>query len=205
MLHDAGRDEEAIKVFENIIDQVGKDKTLKDDEREDFLEHYRYSLSSLYIDLNKIDEAAGLLEKLIEASPKNPSYYNDLGYIWADKNIRLKEAEKMIRKALELDRQLRKAIGEPADQDKGAYLDSLGWVLFRQKRYREAKEAFLKAVEDNSAQHIEIYDHLGDTCHALGDIEAAREAWMKGLKSATDSRRDQLIKKSVEKKLEQNK
>ena len=205
VLHEAGRYEESVKVFETILQQVAKDKRLTAEERDDFLEGYRYNLASIYIDMSKIDQASEILEKLIATSPKNPSYYNDLGYILADKNMRLAEAEKLIRKALELDRELRLANKESVENDNGTYLDSLGWVLFRQKRYREAREVLQKALEDKTAQHIEIYDHLADTCLALGDVEAARQAWQKGLEVATDSRRDQELKRAVEKKLQQNK
>jgi tetratricopeptide (TPR) repeat protein len=205
VLHEAGRSEESVKVFDDLIDRISKAGNLSDEEREEYLERYRYSLCNVLIDLNLINRASEILEKLIETNPKNPSYYNDLGYIWADKDIRLNEAEKMIRKALELDRDQRKAIPElaGADRDNGAYLDSLGWVFFRQKRYKEAKEVLLKAVEDKSAQHIEIYDHLCDACFELGDRQGAMDAWRRALETAGDSRRDQDRKAAVEKKLQQ--
>ena len=90
------------------------------------------------------------------------------------------------------------------DKDNGAYLDSLGWVLFRQQRFKEAKEALLKAVEDKSAQHIEIYDHLGDTYRpwaisSLPRMPGARASNTAATAAATRS------KLEVEKKLKQSK
>jgi tetratricopeptide (TPR) repeat protein len=206
ILYDAGRNDEAAKFFEDVISQVTKDPDLSDKERDVFLQRYRYNLSSVLIDLNKVDEASAILQKLIDDNPKMPSYYNDLGYIWADKNIRLPEAEKLIKKALDLDRQQRKAKGVSDDEpENGSYLDSLAWVMFRQKRYKEAKEVILRALEDKSAQSLEVYDHLGDICQALGDTQDAVEAWRKGVESAGDSRRDQERKAAVEKKIAQNK
>ena len=105
----------------------------------------------------------------------------------------------------ELDRKRRKAnpkLKPEDDRDNGAYLDSLGWVLFKKKQHKEAKEVLLKAVEDKNAQHIEIYDHLGDVYLALGEREAAIKAYQRGLECAGESRREQERKADVEKKLE---
>ena len=111
----------------------------------------------------------------------------------------------MIRKAIDEDRKLRKKDKElrpEEDKDNAAYLDSLGWVLFKKKKYKEAKEELLKAVQDKkSGQHIEIYDHLGDVCMELGEKDQAIAAWKKGLESATSSKRDQKRKAEVEKKM----
>jgi tetratricopeptide (TPR) repeat protein len=132
-------------------------------------------------------------------------FANDLGYIWADNDMKLDEAEKLIRKALDLDREDRKKdpdFDPKTDRDRGAYLDSLGWVLFKQKKTKEAKEWLIKALEDKTAQHIEIFDHLGDVHMVLGEREEAIRAYENGLKAVTDNRRDQMLKASVEKKLE---
>jgi predicted negative regulator of RcsB-dependent stress response len=61
-----------------------------------------------------------------------------------------------------------------------------------------------KAVEDKNAQHIEIYDHLGDVLVALGETEAALTAWRKGIENVGESRRDQQIKKNVQQKIEKH-
>src|SRR5262249_57675543 len=122
--------------------------------------------------------------------------------------MNLDEAEKHIRKALEIDRKKRKdaKVKPEEDRDNGAYLDSLGWVLYKQKKYKEAKEILLKAVEDKESQHIEIYDHLGDVYIALGDKAKAVEAWQKGLKHIIpSSKRDRERKAAVEKKIKANK
>jgi tetratricopeptide (TPR) repeat protein len=122
--------------------------------------------------------------------------------------MKLEEAEKLIRKAIELDREQRKkkkGFDPKTDHDSGAYLDSLGWVLYKQKKNEEARDWLLKAIEDKSAQHIEIYDHLGDVYLALGNRDEAVKAWTKGVEVASESRRDQERKAVVEKKLEKAK
>src|SRR5262249_16195314 len=133
-----------------------------------------------------------------------PGYMNDLGFIWADHDMNLDEAEKMIRKAIDLDKKKRKDNPELGEGDNGAYLDSLGWVLYKQKKYQEAKDWLLKAIKDENAQHIEIYDHLGDVLIALGDRDAALKYWKQGVELASDSRRDQERKTRVLEKIKKN-
>lgn len=208
VLREAARYPEAADVYEQIIREVSKERRLEPEDRDAYVERFRYEASNVYVEMKKIDKATEHLEFLIKKRPEDPSFYNDLGYIWADNDMKLDEAEKMIRKALELDRARRKKrpnFDPKTDRDNGAYLDSLGWVLFKQKKYDEAKEWLIKATEDKNAQHIEIFDHLGDVHMALGEREAAVKAWQKGLEVVTEARRDQRLKAEVEKKLEKAK
>jgi tetratricopeptide (TPR) repeat protein len=205
VLHEARKLEDAAGLYETVIKMIAKDDRLEADEKDDFAEQYRYEVSNIYVELKKIDRATEHLEYLLKKNPDNPVYHNDLGYILADNDMRLEEAEKLIRKALELDGERRKkskTYDAKTDHDPGAYLDSLGWVLFKLKKNEEAKTWLIKALEDKSAQHIEIFDHLGDVHMALGDRTAAVKAYEGGLKAVGDSRRDQMLKTSVEKKLD---
>jgi len=207
VLREAGRFDDAAKAYEEVIDLVGKDKELEAEDRDAYLKRYQYILSNVYVDLDRIDRAAALLSALLAKQPNDPGFNNDLGYIWADHGMNLDESEKLIRKALDLDRKRRKAnpkLDPKADHDNGAYLDSLGWVLFKQKKFQEAKAIMLKAVEDKDSQHIEIYEHLGDVLEALGERQAALEAYRKGIEVAGDTRREQQRKVEVQKKLEKN-
>ena len=207
VLREAGKFDEAAKVYEDVIDRVNKDKDLEPEEKESYTERYRYTLSNVFLDMGKVDLATEQLEQLLAKKPDDPGYNNDLGYIWADNNQKLPEAEKMIRKALELDRKRRQAnpkLAPEDDHDNGAYLDSLGWVLYKEKKLEEAKKVMLEAVKDKASQHIEIFDHLGDIHLALGEREAALSAWRKGLEFVGDTRRDLERKAIVQKKIDTN-
>jgi tetratricopeptide (TPR) repeat protein len=205
VLREASKYKEAAEVYEDVLDRVTKDRTLEADDKDTYQERYRYILSNIYIDLKDVDKAAKHLDVLLEKHPDDPGYNNDLGYILADNGMQLERAEKLIRKALDLDRTRRKKdpnLKPEDDRDNGAYLDSLGWVLYKQKKFEEAKKYLLLAVEDKDSQHIEIYDHLGDVYIALGDRKQALATWKKGLEFATDSRRDRDRVAIVQKKIE---
>ncbi len=208
VLREAGQDEEAAKAYEEVIAGVLKDKDLDAKKRDRALDRYNYTLSNIYVDMKKIDKATEILQQMLKKAPDNPGLNNDLGYIWADNDMKLDEAEVLIRKALDLDKKRRQAktkLKPAEDRDNGAYLDSLAWVLFKKKQYKEAKDVLLKAIEDKESQHIEIYDHLGDVYIALDDRAQAVKAWQKGLEVVGEGRREAERKSVVEKKIEKYK
>lgn len=208
ILREVGRTVDAEKAYQDLIVKIDSDKRLGKEEKEEFLEEIKYTLSNVYVELKKIDKAADILKALVEKNPDNPTYHNDLGYIWADNDLNLEEAEKLIRKAIEIERGLRKKIKNlkpEFDKDNSAYLDSLAWVLFKKKNYAEAKKLLVEAIKDEEGQHIEILDHLGDIHYAMGEKAEATKVWKDALNFAGTSKREQDKKKEVEKKIEKNK
>jgi tetratricopeptide (TPR) repeat protein len=204
---ETGQYDKAAKAYEDMIERIGKDKALDKEGKERLQSTIRYILSGVYVDMDKVDKAAEQLKALLAKDPDSPTFNNDLGYIWADHDMNLDESEKMIRKALEEDRKQRKAradLGPDEDRDNAAYLDSLGWVLFKKKQYPEAKKYLLEATQEKDGQHIEILDHLADTHLALGEKAEAVAVWKKALQVETNSKREQQRKLIVEKKLKAN-
>lgn len=195
---------DAIKIFQELLDDAKGDDRLKPAAKQKLVNNYRYLLSGLYTDQGKIDKAADQLKELLEKEPNNPTYNNDLGFIWADHDMKLPEAEKLIRKALEEDRKKRKSEGATTDRLTAAYLDSLGWVLFKQKKYKEALPPLQDAVKDEEGRHIEIYEHLGDVYFALDQKDKALSAWKEGIRVAGKSKRELKRKVEVEKKIKAN-
>jgi len=159
------------------------------------------------VDFKDVDKATTHFKALLAKKPDNPTYNNDLGYVWADHDKNLDEAEKLIRKAIDEERKQRKDkkdLKPEEDKDNAAFLDSLGWVLFKKKKYQEAKPVLLEAVKDKTGQHAEIYDHLGDVHLALGEKAEAVAAWKKALTVTGTGKRDLERKVQIEKKLKQN-
>jgi predicted Zn-dependent protease len=208
VLREVGKFDDALKTYEELTEKVKADKRLKKEDQDDYLDDVRYSLSGVYVELNQIDKAAEQLKALLAREPNNATYNNDLGYIWADHDQNLEESEKLVRKAIEEDRRQQTKNNpdlKPEDvKDNPAYLDSLGWVLYKQKKYAEAKPLLLEAVKEEDGRHIEIYDHLAEVHKALGEKADAVAAWKEGLKVAGDSKREQQRKAAVEKKIKDN-
>ncbi|MEO5721892.1 MAG: tetratricopeptide repeat protein [Chthoniobacterales bacterium] len=114
------------------------------------------------------DKAAELFKRSIAFDPsKAAETYNYLGYMWAEHNMHLEEAEEMIKQALLL------------DSDNGAYLDSLGWVHFRRGRFDDALKSLLRAAQSLKKDDPVVFDHLGDTYAKLNRVPQALEYWHK--------------------------
>jgi len=138
------------------------------------------------------EPAEQFFRQALDLDPANAMTLNYLGYMLADKGLRLPEALKLIRKAVEL---------EPMN---GAYLDSLGWVYFKMGQYELAEENLRQAVARDQTDPT-VHDHLGDLYEKTGRIRLAAAQWELSLaeyaKSATaDVEPGDLAK--VQKKLE---
>ena len=125
-------------------------------------------LGSLLEETGKRQEAQ---EKFQEALKINPDYHqalNSLGYVYAQDERNLDQAELLIKKALEF---------EP---DNGAYVDSLGWVYFKKNDLDKAQMYLERAA--GLLEDSEIYGHLGELYFKKGALDKAAEAWEKSLR-----------------------
>ncbi len=109
---------------------------------------------------------------------EDPENANSIGYVAAVLNVRLDEAEKLIRYALD------------SDPECGAYLDSMAWVLYRRGEYEEAADYIRRALsvpdELTAAGRGVLLDHAGDIMMKLGDREAARAYYEEAVAEAGD-------------------
>jgi tetratricopeptide (TPR) repeat protein len=113
------------------------------------------------------EPAEQLFRQVLDQDPDNHMTLNYLGYMLADKGekgVRLPEALKLIKKAVEL---------EPMN---GAYLDSLGWVYFKLGQYEQAEENLRQAVQRDQTDPT-VHDHLGDLYEKTGRIRLAAAQW----------------------------
>lgn len=201
-----GKIDESIKTYTQVLDKLDAEKTLKDEQKDRFKDGIRYTLSGLHVENKEIEKAAKQLQTLIKRNPDNPTYKNDLGFIWCDNDMNLEESEKLIREALELDKKEKKKLLDEKKIDEvkenAAYLDSMGWVLFKQKKYKEALEYLKKsAADEDEGNHMEIWDHLADCHEALGQKQEAINAWEKALKAEDISKRDAERRRKISAKL----
>ncbi len=128
------------------------------------------------------EKAADLLRRSITLDPANAAEaYNYLGYMWADHNMHLDEAREMIERALE------------SDPNNGSYLDSLGWVEFRQGKFDQALADLLRAVKNMDREDPIVFEHIGDTYLKLHRVSEALESWQKAF--ALDPKNTKLAEK----------
>ncbi|QEL16518.1 tetratricopeptide repeat protein [Limnoglobus roseus] len=137
----------------------------------------RYQRAQAYLGLKQFAEAEAELRGLLEDDPDDVLALNNLGYNLAEQNRKLDDAERLVRRAIEIDTDERAKAGEPST-DHAAYLDSLAWVLFRKGKLKDARDLLEKAVLlPEGLNDPTVWDHLGDAAFRLGDTVRAKEAW----------------------------
>jgi len=125
-------------------------------------------LGAVYERQKQYDKAEEEFKKVLDVNPKNAQVLNYYGYMLADRGLRLDEAKDLIQRAVDL---------EP---NNGAYLDSLGWVYYKQNKLDESEAMLRKAVE-REPHDPTIREHLGDVFAKQGRSEQAAAEWEKSL------------------------
>jgi Putative Zn-dependent protease, contains TPR repeats len=153
------------------FDEMAKalDAAEKLSESRDEKEGVWFMRGAMFEKMKKLDQAEAEFRKVLDGNPDNPAALNYLGYMLADKNVRLQEALTMITKAL------------AKEPNNGAYLDSLGWVYFRLGRLSEAEENLRRALE-RTPRDPTVHDHLGDVLMKQSKVKDAIGQWQSSLK-----------------------
>lgn len=146
--------------------------------------HLLYLRGMSYERMNNWDAAEKDLSAALKFKPEHPYILNYLGYAWADRSMNLGEALAMIRKASAL---------RPED---GYITDSLGWVLYRLGKYKEAVPELERAVSLLPYDPV-INDHLGDAYWRVGRTMEAKFQWTRA-KNHSD---DEKLKVTISEKL----
>ncbi len=123
--------------------------------------------------LERFDLLEANLRKLIQVRPGHAHAYNALGYSFAERNMRLPEARKLVERALEL---------SPEDY---FIIDSLGWVLYRQGDLQGAIRELRRAY--SGRPDAEIGAHLGEVLWVSGERAEAERIWKESLDTAPEN------------------
>ena len=174
---EAKQTQQAVATFEEALHEAQADQ---DNEIVNAKFYFNYGATAEQAGL--YEKAADLLRKSIALDPANAAEaYNYLGYMWADHNMQLDEAEEMIKRALEI---------EP---NNGSYLDSLGWAEFRKGKFDQALADLLRAAKSMGREDPVVFEHIGDAYLKLDRVPEALEAWQKAL--ALDPKNQKLAEK----------
>jgi tetratricopeptide (TPR) repeat protein len=153
------------------------EKLMKEFDAPDERQQLRYAQAAAYSGAKKPAAAEKLLRAILDEDPDHAGACNDLGYHLADQGRDFDQAERLVRHAITVDRIERRKSGS-VDSESAAYVDSLGWVLFRRGRLAEARAELEKAARlSEGAGDPTVWDHLGDVLFRLGEKAKAKAAW----------------------------
>jgi tetratricopeptide (TPR) repeat protein len=138
--------------------------------------------------LGKKEAMIDQMRKVLEIAPDHVQSMSYLAFSLAELNQHLADAENLARRALEL-----------APQD-GYVMDTLGWVLFKQKKFSESITVLEKALQQQSNASV-IAEHLADAYSMHSQTEKAKEMYKKAVSLTTDEVRANKIRNKLQKLL----
>ena len=148
--------EQATSAFEKGLEYHPADETL------------RFNLGATYDKLDRFPDVVREMEAVLALNPEHTDALNYLGYSYADRGINGEEAVELTRRAVAL------------KPENGAYVDSLGWALFKVGRVDEALREIQRAAELVKDDPV-IFEHLGEIYLMQKHQEAAKDAWLRAL------------------------
>jgi tetratricopeptide (TPR) repeat protein len=127
-------------------------------------ENVYFLRGSTYEREKKYDQAEAEFRKILAINPQNAATLNYLGYMNADRDVRLEESLNYVKQAVTV------------DPTNGAYLDSLGWAYFKLGKFDLAEENLAKASLRMGSDPT-VQDHLGDLYQKTGRLKLAAAHW----------------------------
>lgn len=124
----------------------------------------QFELGSAYERSGDHASAERAFLQILQKNPQHAATLNYLGYMWADSNTNLDRAAEMLTRAVKQ---------EPRN---GAYVDSLGWVYFRQGKL-ELAEKYLTDATRLLPRDATVHEHLGDVFAKRGNYKRALDLY----------------------------
>ena len=140
-------------------------------------EQLLYGLGTAYEKLGRVDDSLSQMRKVLQVDPEHADAMNFIGYKLAEQGHDLDEAERLVRRALEL------------KPDNGFIEDSLGWIEYQRGELDEALKSLEKAVALSPGEPV-ILEHLGDVYAKQRDGGRALGAYQKALAARGDTKPD---------------
>ncbi|HXX29095.1 MAG TPA: tetratricopeptide repeat protein [Myxococcaceae bacterium] len=162
LLERQGRAPEAIALLTRAVDQTPRQESLL------------FGLAAAYERSGDHARSIARMREVLAINPDNAAALNFIGYTLADQGLDLDEAERMLRRALEL------------RPDTGAFLDSLGWVYFRRHDLARAVPTLERAAALEPDEPV-IAEHLGDAYLGQDRKREAVGAYRRALEAARTS------------------
>lgn len=174
-----GQQDNALDAFQNGISVITQESD------PDIVSDFYAIMGDLYHQKGMDKEAFAAYDSCLQWKDDNIGCLNNYAYYLSLKGVRLDEAEKMSLRTVK------------AMPDNPTYLDTYAWILFRQKRYEEAKKYIDLTLKNDSDSSSVMLEHAGDIYCQAGDKEKALEFWQKALDTYDDENDSNVDDKQV--------
>lgn len=126
-------------------------------------------LGSLFMKNNEFSKGDSCYVQALSIEPDNPLFNNNFAYSLSERSSELFKAQELAKKAISL------------DPENGSYLDTYGWILFKQGNINKAIIILEKAVQRTSEQSAIILYHLSEAYKQANEDEKAQITLKKAL------------------------
>lgn len=145
------------------------------------------SLGDVYNATKEFSKSDENYNKALEIDPKNVTVLNNYAYYLSLRGENLAKADSMSK------------LSNTIVPDNDSYEDTYAWILFKEKKYDDAKAWLDKALSHGGDKNATILEHMGDVLFKLGRTEEAIDFWKRAKAAGTDVS-DLLDKKIADKK-----
>jgi tetratricopeptide (TPR) repeat protein len=125
------------------------------------------ALGDCYHSLGDNKNSDSAYEKAIAINPDNAFTLNNYAYYLSLRNERLESAAQMSKHSNDL------------QANTASFEDTYAWILFKQKKYAEAKLWIEKSLLHDKGSSAVKTEHYGDILFFLGDTDGALQNWTK--------------------------
>lgn len=177
-LYMLGNKEESIGIYKEGLEK-------RDEESEpEIIAAVFTTLGDTYHELEMTKECYAAYDSALVYDPYRTDVLNNYSYFLSLEGKELQKALEMSHKTI---------VAYPENQ---TYLDTYAWILFKLKRYEEAKAYAEKIISLNEEMSSVVLHHIGDIFAKCGNMEKAVSYWEKAREAGDETKiLDKKIKK----------
>lgn len=168
-LYQKHQNDEALEAFKKGVTQI------KPDSKPDIVSDFYAIMGDILYEKGLTTEAFNAYDSCLSWKPDNYLALNNYAFYLSQTGKNLSKAESMSYKTIK------------AEPKNGIYLDTYAWILFKLKRYEEAKIYIEQAMRNYTKQDKTVLEHAGDIYSMTGNTDKAIEFWKKSLEEGNNN------------------
>lgn len=178
-------DDNALEVFRKGVSQID------DESNPDIVSDFYAIMGDILYSKGQEQEAYAAYDSCLQWKDDNFGCLNNYAYYLSETGKNLDKAEQMSYRTVQ------------AEPDNCTYLDTYAWILFKQKKYKDAQPYIDMAIKNDTTNSAVLLEHAGDIYYMNGDAGKALEYWREALENSDEENKVLIrkikLKKYVEK------
>ena len=156
------------KLYEEALEELRKAKILAGNQNEMLMQVVSME-ADIYYRKGEYDKSFVLFKEALEYNPDDVIILNNYAYYLAEQNKDIKEAEKMIKRVIE------------KEKDNNTFLDTYAWVLYKSGKTRDAIKVMEDIMARDNKPDPDWFEHYGYMMKSLRKCEVAINYWKRAL------------------------